>query len=132
MRSDYQRAVFAPPYNDELRFKHEADQGNVAGIRDFIAGELPYYVRLFTRVRHLADPYHFDEAFPHVGYNGLTDIDLQSALDPGGVRARTIRRRTARSARSREAWTATTASSSSTGPTTATGSPTRSTRSGRS
>ena len=78
--NDYQRAVFAPPYNDELRFKHEADQGNVAGIRDFIAGELPYYVGLYARVRRLADPNHFDPAFAHVGYNGLTDIDLQTLL----------------------------------------------------
>ena len=77
---DYQRAVFAPPYNDELRFKHEPDKHNVATIRDFIANELPYYVRLYERVRRMADPGNFDEEFPHVGYNGLTEMDLQVLL----------------------------------------------------
>ena len=68
----YHRLVFQNDYSEELKLDE------TKRVKDFVENEVTYFTDLYTRLKKLADEYHED--FPHVRYNGLTQMDSQFLL----------------------------------------------------
>lgn len=65
--NDYHRSILAL---DELGLEH-----NAKNVKRFLLNEFSYYASLYHKVRQAKNNY--DNSFPHVYYNGLTQMDTQ-------------------------------------------------------
>lgn len=68
--NDYHRSILAL---DELGLEH-----NAKNVKRFLLNEFSYYASLYHKVRQVKNNY--DNSFPHVYYNGLTQMDTQYLL----------------------------------------------------
>lgn len=71
-RDYYHRLIFNPKYDKELKL------GETKRVKDFVKNEITYFTGLYTKLKEGADSYN--EFFPHVRYNGLTQMDSQFLL----------------------------------------------------